>query len=248
MSIDHLNHMFMVLCRYLLSAGHTIAYGGDPLKDFTEALADIERTYRFADPNDTQFRLVNYVAKYLHNAPAFGSSMLDVMDVVKVPRDSAAGEPAELGPLLDLTEMRRVMLANTDVRVIAGGDLTPGAPGSRRGPGGLEEAYLSVIAGRPLLVIGGFGGASRLIADALCGQSDRAETASLSEHFASAEALRATAEPFTFADMMTAFTPAANLNNNLTPEENSRLILSTDTDEIARLVVASIHRLAASTS
>jgi hypothetical protein len=245
LSNEHVTAVFLTLCRFLLAAGHTIAFGGDPLKNFTTALGDLERTYRFTDPDGDQ-RLVNYVARYLHSAPAFKGELEDVMRIVKVPRDVTAGEPESLPPLLDLTAMRHRMLAETDVRVIAAGDLEPGAPGTRRGPGVLEEAYLSLQADQPLIVIGGFGGAGRLVADALRGRRDATEETALRDHFASREDLSAAEQqPVTFDDMIAAFTSGVELHNELDAEENERLWTTTDVDEIAALVVTAVSRISA---
>ncbi len=243
MSDYHVDALFLAACRFLLAAGHTLAYGGDPLKNFTEALGDIERTYRFTTEDDEERRLVNYVAGYLHRAEAFTGEMADVMEIVKVsPAPVEAGGEA-LIPLNDLTVMRRRMTAETDVRIIAAGDLTPGSPGSRRGPGVLEESYLAMEAGQPLLVIGGFGGAGRLLVDALLGRSDANEIDRLRGHFASKATLAVAGEPFAFDDMLGGFSPASRLNNRLSDDENLRLAVSTDLDEIAALIVLATHRI-----
>jgi len=65
-----------------------------------------------------------------------------------------------------LTEMRRELAANTDARVLLGGKQH-----SFLGlyPGILEEALLSISQKQPLYVLGGFGGAGNVVAQALMG-------------------------------------------------------------------------------
>ena len=79
-------------------------------------------------------------------------------------RQCESGQATETEWSGGLTAMRRHMLAKTDARIVLGGqiDLYRGAM-----PGIGEEALLSLRAGQPLFVVGGFGGCARDIAESL---------------------------------------------------------------------------------
>jgi hypothetical protein len=145
--------------------------------------------------------------------------------------------------VLDLTAMRRRMTAEIDVRVAAGGNPKPGEPGTRRGPGVVEEAFLALRAGVPLLVIGGFGGAAGLIADALRGELPSDAADDLAGYFAPVASLLAdTAEPYTIREMLAAFTPETDLRNRLSVEENTTLLTTEDIETAVALVLRSVQR------
>ena len=67
--------------------------------------------------------------------------------------------------------MRAWMAAETDARVLLGGKLS-GYMG--RYPGIAEEALLSLRAGKPIYLLGGFGGCARALADAVMGRKPAA--------------------------------------------------------------------------
>ena len=101
----------------------------------------------------------------------------------------------------------------------------------------------------PVLVAGGFGGASELVAQTLGGELDDARVNALDAHFASIEpTLADTGEPHTFRDMLAAFGPDSHLHNQLTAEENSALLTTEDIDTAVALILTSVHRLAIATS
>lgn len=72
-----------------------------------------------------------------------------------------------------LTDMRKQMARDCDARILVGGRVA-GFSGSV--PGLIEEALLTLVAQRPLLVLGGFGGISRDIAAALGLIDERSRT------------------------------------------------------------------------
>ena len=245
LSEAHLDDLFLELCGHLLSAGHHLAYGGDPLskKNFTTALRDIGLAHRYAEPDGPR-RMTNYVARHLAAAPAFRRAELrEAMDIEVVDRDVAPDEPDVIQVVLDLTAMRRRMTAAIDVRVVVGGDPTPGPRGTRRGSGVLEEAYLALRAGVPVLVSGGFGGAASVIADALRGNLDPAVVDRMAAHFDPVgPLLEATPEPVTFREMLAAFSPSTDLDNRLTADENIELLTTDEIDTVVALVLTAVQR------
>jgi hypothetical protein len=82
-----------------------------------------------------------------------------------------------------MTQMREKQTAETDVRIVVGGTFGPtvkvGEDGSRkeswymsRIPGLLEEVVLSARAGKPVFLIGAFGGVAALVADLVNAEDD----------------------------------------------------------------------------
>lgn len=241
LSAEHVQALVVNMSPLLLSAGHTLAYGGDPMREFTQMLADVERTYRFARDEPDE-HLVNYVAPYLHGSDAI-EALRDVMRIVRVQRPTISGETDAQRIIRDLTAMRERMLAETDVRVVAGGALTPGAPRTRRGPGVLEEAYLSVRHRQPLIVVGGFGGAGRLLVDALRGALDEREVERLGAHFADGAVLAGSSSEVDFREMLAAFGPDTDLHDELSDDERGVLQESTDVDAVAAVVLTAVERI-----
>lgn len=135
-----------------------------------------------------------------------------------------------------LTALRRYMAGRTDGRILIGG--------RRRGfqgdmPGLAEEALISLAAGRPLYLAGGFGGVTLDAAVAL-GVDDgawlpqRANAPAEDPRFVSA------------IDRLKALTSSASwtgLGNGLSGEENRRLAASHRPSEIAALVSLGLGRL-----
>lgn len=126
-----------------------------------------------------------------------------------------------------LTGARVHMTAKTDARLVLGGQRA-GFQG--RMPGVIEEAILSIRAGKPIYVAGGFGGAAGDIArtldldpDGWLGLSDRSTDPDLTELAA------AVAE--------TRWDPT---NNGLSIEQNRQLAVSYRASEIASLVVVGL--------
>jgi hypothetical protein len=143
----------------------------------------------------------------------------------------------------NLSAMRRQMTQHADVRIVIGGALRPGAPGTRLAPGVVEEAYLALDAGIPLIIAGGFGGAAELMADALIGRLDPRTVDTLDEHFLSPETEPGTAASVQFREMLWRFTSVGVLRNGLTDGENLELLHSSRPDTVTTLILRSIHRI-----
>jgi SLOG cluster2 len=129
-----------------------------------------------------------------------------------------------------LTAARAHMTAQTDARLVLGGQRA-GFQG--RMPGVVEEAILSIRAGKPIFVAGGFGGAAGDIArtldldpDGWLSLPNRATDADLTE--LSAAAADAEWDPIT---------------NGLSVEQNRQLAVSYRASEIASLVVLGLTNL-----
>jgi hypothetical protein len=243
---DSLVDAFDQLGAALIDGGHSIMFGGMPGKGYTDRLHRLDRERHSDNPN-AEPHLFNYVAEH-YWSDAEAEAVRDRMHSIRVgrPADDAEAEAeaeaeADVERVIgDLTAMRRLMSAHADVRVVIGGALQPGQPGTRRAPGIVEEAFLAVEAGRPLIVAGGFGGASGLIADALLGRLDPRTVDDLARHFV------APASPsagVSFEEMLTRFRSPGVLRNGLTDGENVELLKSRHAPTVAALVMRSVRRL-----
>jgi len=212
---DWLVESFEHMSATLIQGGHVLMYGGTPGDGFTTRLHDIEQQVHAHNPNPRN-RLVNYVPDYLW-ADDLDSS---AMEVCRVRRTSNDAESEVDRRIRDLTAMRHHVTSRADVRIVIGGDLQPGSAQTRLAPGVLEEAYLSVAAGQPLIVLGGFAGAGRLIADALLGCANPIEIDGLAEHFVVPVAGADGVVPLGFVEMLGKMNSLGVLRNGLTDGEN----------------------------
>ena len=235
----------------LIDGGHTLLYGGLPDVGLTARLQEIDRERHADNPNAVP-HLVNYVADCYWRAddPANDDPGLRRIRVTRPGRHTQdrTGDGTEddtSRTIADLTAMRRAMTDDAGVRVVIGGPVRSGAPGSRSAPGILEEAYLALDAGVPLVVAGGFGGAAGLIAASLLGKPDRRTIESIAEHYLGADELAAIdgAGP-SFVEMLGRFRSLGELRNGLTDGENTELLRSRDPETVTSLIRRSVHRVA----
>lgn len=249
LSRDHLSLAFVELARHLLAAGYHLAYGGDlRFRGFTDQLFNLVRSYHLPAPGPAK-RIRNYLADYLLDAaPAEDrAAARNVAEVhrVELPRTGLQAG-AEMTPAvsqaLTLSAMRRRVTEETSARIVLGGKIEGG---SGRAPGVLEEAWCSVRAGRPLFVLGGFGGVGSLIADRLVrGNTDAQDTLLANDpgYVAMAGALRGAlleGEARTGEEMLAEIASAgiAGLHNGLTEADNLRLFEIDDIDELISLIL-----------
>lgn len=161
------------LARAIFLAGGTIVYGGRLVPSgFTDILLDELRRYRddrdaliLCVPESEHRRLTNDdLARREQELQA--SAELVCLDTtgepINITARADANVPIDVGAAL--TGMRRYITGRCDARVIVGGKLR-GFQGTT--PGVIEEATLSVQAGQPLYVAGGFGGAAAAVTRAL---------------------------------------------------------------------------------
>ncbi len=237
---DRLVESFEHLSETLIRGGHTLLYGGMPGAGFTTRLNQVELRVHADNPNPKN-RLVNYVADHLWTDD-HGPWLMQRRRVRRVP---VASESDTERVINDLTEMRRHVTARADVRIVVGGDLQPGSPQTRLAPGVLEEAYLSIAAGRPLIVLGGFGGVGELIADALVGCADPAEIDRLAEHFITPVGGADGVAPLGFGEMLARMNGVGVLRNGLTDGENRELLRTDSVVTATHLVRRSVQRIGA---
>jgi SLOG-like protein len=259
----HLDLALIELARHLLATGNNLAYGGDLRpRGFSDQLLNLARSYHLrptsallASPDpDAEKRLRHYLAAPLYDVTdvAVLAAARNVADVRRVESTTAipaavlGDEPVEHA--LALSEMRRVLTKETEARVLLGGKLL-GAVG--RGPGVLEEAWCSVDCGRPLFVLGGFGGIGALIGDRLAGRDtgDReamiASDPKYAQMVARLDGVLAEDLPRDGSAMLAEVTAGGvdGLRNGLSSEDNERLFETDDVDEAISILLHGLEVL-----
>ena len=160
------------ISKYLLYTKNKIVYGGDISYksefNFVKILAEIADSYGNRD-----VPIINHVCYPLDknidiNIKAKYKTIIEFKEFneLEVNHDDEIMPYSHLESLIsfskNLSLMRKMMAKNTDARIMLGGKHT-GYLGKY--PGLLEEAYYTLKEGKPLFLIGGFGGISKLIID-----------------------------------------------------------------------------------
>lgn len=237
----HLRDAMVEIARHLLALGARLAYGGDLRQfGFSELLFElVARHRRDADEGDNRTSITNYLAWPVHiqqsaekleTATAYLEGSVELI-CLRLDGTRMSITNRELAPLLPteaewsdgLTAMRRTMLNGTNARILLGGRVD-----EYKGimPGIAEEALLSLQAGQPLYLIGGFGGCAR----------DIAETLGLISPWPMSQdrwSSRTVFKPFS----------AADLKNGLTIDENTTLANTSHVDQAVTLILRGLIRL-----
>jgi len=242
LSDGHLRDAMAEIARHMLALGARLVYGGDLRQHgFADLLFElVARHRRDADEADDRPAVTNYLAWPVHilqsaadieNAVADLEGLAELtclqLDGTRLPIaercNLASKHPSEAEWAEGLTAMRRRTVVETNARIVLGGrvDDYEGAM-----PGIAEEALLSLRAGQPLYLMGGFGGCAR----------DIAETIGLVAPWA-ASRLAWNGRP--------AFQPffATDLNNGLTSEENATLAQTPHVDQAVMLILRGLMRI-----
>lgn len=184
---EHVNELMVRLSRKLLQDGYRLAYGGIsgiPNNELTNLLIDAalgwlgEQTAKQTDLIDpSSWPLVNYaIWPYCTFASQeYLAQLIGICSVVNV--EPLGADKDELVRLLDvyetdltarryaadsLTCMREMSTTHTDFRIVWGGKIR-GAMGWMAGIA--EEVLFSLRYEKPMLILGGFGGCARILAD-----------------------------------------------------------------------------------
>lgn len=237
-SVDHVWDTFVELVVELLASGVDLAYGGDLReRGFTEVLFELAGRYR--RPGQTAIRMTNYFAWPVHirmstsDLDEVTASVDHVAHLTFVGlngtrmsaderRKLPSCEPSERDWRSGLTSMRAMMRAETSGRIAIGGQVE-----NYKGkmPGIAEEALLSLEAGQPLFLVGGFGGCTRDIAETLGLVDPWNDPRDWPE--------RQRFEGYTADDLM----------NGLTADENRTLAQTPFIGQARQLVMLGLHRL-----
>ncbi len=262
LGVPHQRHAFVEIARHVLAAGGSLAYGGDlRLGGYSRVLFDLVDTYDLPGRPGPE-RVTDYLAWHLFLR--FGvderAELVDVATVVDVPPPAdispddpdLRGDPATVAARWKraraLTAMRERMAAETDARVMLGGAVVVG---SGFYPGLLEEAVLTLRAGRPLFLLGGFGSCTERVIEAVNGgrphdlelDSQVAVRPEYAELVAEAARAGAPVDYDSLLEELRAAGPQA-LANGLDQAENEVLFTTDDTDEMVALVLCGLRRIA----
>jgi SLOG cluster2 len=254
----HQRHAFVEMVRHILAAGGSVAYGGDlRIGGYTEELFDLVRTYDLPGrPRQDQVRSylawptydqlqsdqraeLQGVAKIVETAPPedVDSRAHDAFDPKRSMADKAIFARS-------LTRMREQLARDIAAAVFLGGGVTTFVG---RYPGVAEEAALAIRNGRAVYLLGGFGGCTQRIIEAVRGGYPREFTLEyhLKETDRYAELLSLLPQPVDYSGLVEMFqkTGVHGLRNGLSAEENEVLFSTDDIDQIIALVLKGLRTL-----
>ena len=169
-----------ILARQILLNGGNLAYGGDFRKDgFTDII--LNEIHGLANKTKGKnIRLINYRAWPLYNGKTDKEWIADNKDILKIHDVKCSKIPKSLKEKFvkvtdaqskaywsrSMTNMRKKNVNDCDFRVCAGGKLKGY---SSCMPGVLEEFLLTYENGKPIFLIGAFGGVTQKICNAILG-------------------------------------------------------------------------------
>lgn len=255
MSLEHLRDASVEFARHLLAQGATIAYGGDLRGDgFTRLLFELVRVHNEPTGKPRE-RILNYLSWPLYcGITASEKADLNedaILREVPPPDDLGVDCARPFAPDTTehryiwarcLTTMRKEMARDIRARILVGGQVTDF---KGRYPGLLEEALLAVRIGAPLYLAGGFGGVTRLIADAVMGTIPPQLTLAEQEKDAAYRELvpyynaRATGDLIDYDGDLRLLRERGldGLNNGLSAGENRTLFQTTNLPEMIYLIL-----------
>lgn len=245
---QHVQEAVKEVARHLLANGATLAYGGDLRKGgFTRLLFDMALTYnQTASSDGGRAKIINYLASSAWEKEGAKAEVelkirrqyrgaakpkcLPRPNDVRDPITQELYRPSE-SDAAALTDMRQRIVAESHALICLGGKVT-GYAG--RFPGVLEEIALSLMAGRPVYLLGGFGGATADATRAILGTSPIAPDARrLDEDYRP--------DYREIIDIIHKF--EGNLPaNGLSPEENSELAGAVDIQVLIPLLLRGLRQ------
>ncbi len=270
LSNDHLQIAMLEIARQCLAQGAQLVYGGDLRPNgFTEGLLELVRYHNDALKKEYQ-PVSNFLAWPLKATLeiAWAAQNKDAISikVQKAPEELiTAGlitDPNNPGTSNDvsgyvwarcLTAMREEIVQKTRPRIMMGGR-TLGFKGKY--PGLVEEALLTLQAKKPLFLLGGYGGASHAICQALQGEQPEALTESyqcrnepyktlLQEYNHRIADQQLDLTPIDYQALCKTFAEIGirGLNNGLSDEENLVLFTTNNTEQAIGLILTGLTKV-----
>ena len=265
-SSAHLDDAKIEIARHLISCGAILMYGGD-LRDngYTRKLFSLVENYRPRNIDQERLSLINVIGWPIHITLTDGIkaslSQKVKFEEIGLPDDL----PQNLSPKSyitptsskhyyvwsrSMTKMRNQMTEQNDARVILGGKTT-GYKG--KFPGVVEETYLSIKAGKPIFLIGAYGGATQDVVEALLGKKpDRLSSSFQLANDKAREAVEyyntnkpSSEEAINFESIVSYFNQSGikGLKNGLSDEDNRRLFSTIHIPEMISLIMKGIVKL-----
>lgn len=234
---EHLEDAMTEIARHLLACGASLAYGGDLRPGgFTNLLFEVVNRHR-SNSTIEKSSVTNFLAWPVHVSMSVleieerRAALEGVAELVLLAPDGSEQTTNERAPNRQLTTtdweygltaMRKAMASAVDARIVLGGRTT-----EFRGrlPGIAEEALIQLQNKAPLYVLGGFGGCSFDIANAMGLSRDRRDLANWNglEDFASHS--------------------SSDLRNGLDSVENFTLANTIHIDQAVALILRGLLRI-----
>jgi len=264
LSVHHIKDISIEIARYLIVNGAKILYGGDLRRGgFTELFSDISYQYKFL--NDKERKVVNFFpfpsARQL-STNDIANFLKKQVQPIKLQTPKHLGKPdpdKNYKPNENVddrflfaecfTDMRIHMSNESDARIVLGG-IQKNFTGYF--PGIVEETFYSLEAGKPVYLLGGFGGATKSIIEMILGNRPNQMT---NEFQFDSEFLIAFRE-FSFGktkvildyDYLFNFFSRYNIEkisnlNGLSVEENQILFESINIHEIVFLIIKGLKNI-----
>lgn len=257
MDLVHLEDAMVECARHLLVQGASLGYGGDLRPGgFTTILFELVRTHNRAGGKE---RIHNFLSWPIHlrlDTTAWREYLDEIHDH-KFPPPPDLGVDAKVFTTPDdpvgryawarsLTLMRTEMNEKISARVLLGGQVT-GFKGKY--PGLLEECLLALRSCKPVYLIGGFGGCTGLMIEALKGGVPDALTEAfqinedsvykdvVERYRAAAADKKTTIVDYTGELQFLKSKGVAGLSNGLSADENEVLFTSQNLPEIVYLLL-----------
>jgi len=237
------------IAKYLLYTKNNIIYGGDirykePF-NFTKILAQMAGSY-----NNKSEPIINHVC-YPLDKNIDKNIELEYNGIIKFEkfndldiRHSDGIMPYSHDEALipfakNLSLMREMMASKCDFRVMLGGKHFEYLG---KYPGLLEEAYYTLKANKPLFLIGGFGGVSKLIVDLIKNESVKELTLEWQKGHKDNNRLRTLIDNGIDVDYNEVTNTIKNTKlNNLSYEDNEKLFYSTSIEEIVFYIMKGLN-------
>lgn len=239
------------LSRHLLITGARMLYGGDLRKGgYTDLFSDMSLQYKDYQTNVDRetFFFQNYFAWPIHlnftteTKLQYVNSRVNPV-FVECPEEYTGDKNKPIAPInnannhifaLSLLKMRKQMEAETNARIILGGR-TSGFSGFMAGI--IEEFVLAVVAGHPVYLLGGFGGAASMLSSLIKNEKKVedaiTEACKASRYVEFVEYCRGKSIDMGYNKLEEIVASGvACLNNGLSDEQNTILMQSTDIIEI----------------
>lgn len=264
LSENHLKDISIELARYLIVNGATMLYGGDLREGgFTELFSELSYQYKFL--NDKESRFVNYFPfpnskkVSLNDKANFIKKQVEA-EIIKTPkRLGEIDTERKYNPFQSVedrfvysecfADMRIIMANSSDARILLGGKQK-----NFLGyiPGIIEEGYQSLIAGKPIYLLGGFGGATKSLINVISGNPPKEFTNDFQFDSDFLKEFKAYCNGKSVLnldyDYLIAFFQQYNIEsisdqNGLTVEENKILFESTNIHELVFLVIKGLQNI-----
>lgn len=256
----HVEHALLELVRHVFAAGGSVSYGGDLRESgYTQSLIELVRSYPNAERPGPEQLIVHrpWASRDLPISIIASLKNVATVEVHKAPpgapsstEDTPDSDSSQFWRAEALSEMRKRIASEVDGAVLLGGRVS-GFSGFF--PGIVEEADAALTAGNGLFVVGGFGGAASLVAQALTGS--RPQELLFEHQIVVTPELRTLADGRTdleaaYGELSSHFEAVglAGLGNGLSQSDNERLVTTIDVDEVVGLVMRGLRALVSDNS